>query len=229
MYVFLFFVELFILFLLSKQVTMLLSSFLYRSTHSKKVTIYLMALIFFPGTFIHEISHYLMAHLLFVPTYRIEFFPKLEGQSLKLGSVSIARTDIFRSILIGMAPFLLGTSLLLALLFYAETNHLFENVTFAMLLIYAAFEIGNTMFSSKKDLEGAIELVLALIVLAIILYLLGFNMPQVSLNSIFENQTLKNILQKGNILLLVPITIDIILIGLLKLLAKQTKKQLQAE
>jgi len=217
MYIGIFFAELFVLFLLSKQVTALLASFLHRSTHSKKLTVYLMAIIFFPGTFIHEISHYLMSHLLFVPTYRIEFFPKLEGQSIKLGSVSIAKTDIFRSILIGMAPFLFGTGLLLALLFYAEKNHLFENLLFAMLLIYAAFEIGNTMFSSKKDLEGAIELILTLAILALILYLLGFTVPSIDLNTISENPTLKTIFQKGSVLLTIPIAIDIILIGLLRL------------
>ncbi len=177
-----------------------------------------MAIIFFPGTFVHEVSHYLMSHLLFVPTYRIEFFPKLEDRGIKLGSVSIAKTDVFRSLLIGMAPFLMGTVLLLALLFYAEKNHLFENVFFAALLIYAAFEIGNTMFSSKKDLEGAVELILAIAVVMLAFYMLGFQAPSINLNAILDNPVLKNIFQKGNVLLLVPILLDTCLIILFKLL-----------
>ncbi len=218
LYLALFFLELFVLFLLSRQVTTLLASFLHRLTHNRKLTIYLMAIIFFPGTFIHEVSHYLMAHLLFVPTYRIEFFPKIDGESLKLGSVSIAKTDIFRSILIGMAPFFMGTSLLLALLLYAEKNHLFENVTFAILLIYAAFEIGNTMFSSKKDLEGAVELILSLTIVVGIVYLLGFNGVSIDLTTIISNPSLNNVFQKGSTLLLIPVVLDASLIALLRFL-----------
>src|SRR5260221_5738718 len=113
-----FFIELFLLFFLSKQLTMVVSRYFFRISHSKNLTVYLMALLFFPGTLIHELSHFLMAHLVMVQTGKIEFWPKLEGDTVKLGSVEVAKTDPFRRLLIGMAPFLFGTVILLALLFY---------------------------------------------------------------------------------------------------------------
>src|SRR5438045_1842305 len=116
-YALIFLSELLILFFLSRLLTRNLSSLLYHTTRSQKATIYLMALLFFPGTVIHELSHAIMAGLLFVHTGHIELWPKLEGQHVKLGSVAIAHTDIFRRFLIGAAPFFFGTTLLLGLLF----------------------------------------------------------------------------------------------------------------
>ncbi len=177
-----------------------------------------MAFIFFPGTLLHELSHALMAHLLFVPVHRMEFFPKLEGEHIKLGSISIEKTDILRSILIGMAPFLIGTSLLLILLFYGVKNHLFENLFVTIFLGYIVFEVGNTMFSSKKDLEGAIELLLLIASLVGACYLLGLRIPAINLEAILTNPLLKDVFQKGSIFLLVPLGLDLILIAPLNLL-----------
>src|SRR5438105_14179391 len=129
-----FFAELFALFLLSRVLTRLLSVFFHRITRSQTITIYLIALLFFPGTLIHELAHFFMARLLFVPVANMEFIPKLNGSTVKLGSVSIARTDPIRRLLIGMAPFFIGTSILLGVLFLATRNNLFANRIFVMLI-----------------------------------------------------------------------------------------------
>jgi hypothetical protein len=219
-FVFLFFSELFILFILSRLLTRSLSSLFYRLSKNPKITIYLMAFLFFPGTLLHELAHYLMAKLLFVPTYRIEFFPKLEGQNLKLGSVSIAKTDFFRRLLIGTAPFLLGTSILLATLFYGTKNELFTNPLFGLLLGYIIFEVGNTMFSSKKDMEGALELLLALGLIIFVFYLVGFRPPVVNPDLLVGNKMVKQIFEKGTLFLLAPIGLDTLIILLQKLINK---------
>lgn len=212
-----FFSELFLLFLLSRTVTKKLSRFLYHQTRSQKITITGIALLFFPGTFIHELSHYLMAQFLFVPVGHMEFVPKIEGTSVKLGSVSIARTDIFRRLLIGMAPFLFGTTIILILLFYAAHNNLFDNPLFILLIGYVLFEIGNTMFSSKKDMEGAIELLLTLGVIGTIFYFVGLRLPEIAIASIFEQPLVAKAFEKGSLFLLAPLGIDILIIGLFKL------------
>lgn len=212
----LFFIELFILFLLSHVVTKKLSRFFYHITHSAKTTIYLLALLFFPGTLLHELSHFFMAQLLFVPVGKMEFVPKLEGNSVKLGSVSIARTDIFRRLLIGMAPFFFGTSILLGILFLAAQNNLFEQPLFILLIGYAVFEIGNTMFSSKKDLEGAIELLLAIFVISIVLYFAGVRLPALNTEAFFAQPRVMTVFEKGTLFLLFPLILDILIIGLLK-------------
>lgn len=215
----LFLIELFTLFLLSKSVTQLLGTFFHRLTQSNKATVQLLALLFFPGTLFHELSHALMAGLLFVPVGTIDLFPKVEEHGIKLGSVSIARTDPFRRFLIGMAPFFFGTTFLLGILFYATQNNLFSNYLFILLIGYLVFEIGNTMFSSKKDMEGAIELLLVVLFFAIVFYILGFRIP-VSPDIIFENPIVLQVLQKGILFLLIPLGINVSIITLMKLFYK---------
>jgi hypothetical protein len=196
-------------------VTSLLSLVIHKITRSRKITIHIMAFLFFPGTFLHELSHLIMANLLSVRVYHVEFLPKLEGDGLKLGSVSTEKTDIFRRILIGMSPFLAGSGILLLLLFYAGKNDLFDNFAVTILLGYAIFEIGNTMFSSKKDLEGALELLVIIALIATASYILGFRInPQ----TLLEDPLLKRIFQQGSILLLTPIYIDLGLIVILRFL-----------
>ncbi|HSA83801.1 MAG TPA: hypothetical protein VLF20_02855 [Patescibacteria group bacterium] len=213
-----FFGALLLLFFLSKTVSARLSLLFYRITKSQKATVNLMAFLFFPGTIIHELSHFFMAALLFVPTGHIDLWPKMEdNHSVKLGSVQIAQTDIFRRFLIGAAPFLFGVSLLLGLLFFFVTNNLFANHWFVVLMVYLAFEIGNTMFSSKKDMEGALELFGALLFFTLVLYFLGVRIPELDIPSFFNNPTVSEIFRQGSIFLSVPLGIDIIILLLLRI------------
>jgi len=217
--------ELIFLFLISRFLTRKLSALLYRITRSQLATINLMAFLFFPGTVLHEVSHFLMAGLLFVPVGHVELWPKLEGNYVKLGSVQIAQTDIFRRFLIGVAPFLFGTVLLVGMLFYAAQNNLFDNKWFTLLLGYAAFEIGNTMFSSKKDMEGALELFAAFLVFAIIFYFLGVRIPAINFDAIFANQIITQVFKQGTMILLIPLGIDVLLFAILSLLARKNSRQ----
>jgi|SRR5579885_608796 len=214
-----FFLELLVLFFLSKQLTIHISRFFFRITRSRKATIYLMALLFFPGTVIHELSHFLMAHLIFVQTGEIDLWPRAEEDSVKLGSVAIARSDPFRRFFIGTAPFLFGTALLLALLFLAIQQHWLDTIGLLLILLYALFEIGNTMFSSKKDMEGAVELFAVLAIFTIALYFLGVRLPALNPSAFFANQLVTEVFQKGSIFLLVPLGLDVIIILVIKFLS----------
>jgi hypothetical protein len=213
----LFFSELFILFLLSRSVTRGLSSFIYHHTKSKRITVFLLAFLFFPGTLIHELSHYIAAKVLFVRTYGMELIPKLDGENLKLGSVSLEKPDFLRHLLIGMAPFLIGTTILLSILYCAVDKQLFNNTFFIVIIGYLVFEIGNTMFSSKKDMEGAIELLLILIILGGGLYISGINFPFLDPTIILEKPIIEQLFEKGSLFLLAPIGIDLLIISVLKL------------
>jgi hypothetical protein len=74
------------------------------------VAIWLFFLVFLPGTLIHELSHWLAAKLLWVPTGRIVIWPRVQpGRSLWLGTVQVGRTDPLRGSLIGLAPLLAGS------------------------------------------------------------------------------------------------------------------------
>ncbi len=80
------------------------------ATRSPGITVGVFSLIFFPGIFLHELSHWLMAKLLFVPTGGFSLIPQTmpDGQ-LQLGYVEAAESDIFRDTLVGAAPLLTGT------------------------------------------------------------------------------------------------------------------------
>src|SRR5882672_2817687 len=212
----LFFIELFILFLLSRRLTRILSQLFYHISKSQQVTITAIAILFFPGTLIHEFAHALSAGLLGVHVGTIEFMPKIDGDRVKLGSVQIAHTDPIRRFIIGAAPFFLGTTLLISLLFYFVQNQLFNNYLFVIFVGYAIFEIGNTMFSSKKDMEGAIELFIAIILIIIIFYLLGVRLPAINPNAILSQPLVQEVFQRGSVFLLVPLGIDGFIILLLK-------------
>ena len=221
LYFSLFFGELVLLFLLSRNLTQVLSHVLYRITKSKRVTIFAISFLFFPGTLLHECAHAIAARLLGVQVGAIEFIPKVEGETVKLGSVQVSQSDPIRRFFIGAAPFFFGTLLLLGLLFYAAQNRLFTNNFSLVLISYAVFEIGNTMFSSKKDMEGALELFITLISLVVILYLLGIRFTPVNPNVLFSQPLIQEVFRQGSLFLLIPLAIDILIILLFKPLGKK--------
>jgi hypothetical protein len=149
-----------------------------------------------------------------VPVGEIEFMPRVDGDHVKLGSVQIAQTDPFRRFLIGAAPFIIGTLILLGILFYTVQNHFFNNIFVILLVGYLVFEIGNTMFSSKKDMEGALELFGTIIVLMIVFYLLGLRLPAINPNIILNQPLFQEVFKQGAIFLLAPLAIDSVIIVL---------------
>lgn len=180
------------------------------------MTISLIAFLFLPGTIIHELAHAFSAGLLGVHVGEIEFVPKVHGDSVKLGSVQIAQTDPIRRFLIGAAPFFAGTAIMLGLIFFAVQNHLFDNYFLVILIAIAVFEIGNTMFSSKKDMEGALELLGTLALLVLIFYLLGVRLPSFNPDTFLSQPFIKEVFQRGSLFLLFPLAIDVLIVLLLR-------------
>jgi hypothetical protein len=216
LYFTLFFIELLLLFILSRSLTRTLSIFFYHISKSRHFTITAIAILFFPGTVIHELAHALFAGLLGVHVGEMEFLPKVDNEHVKLGSVQVAHSDPIRRFLIGAAPFIFGTAILLGLLFFFVQNKLYDNYLFVLLVGYAVFEIGNTMFSSKKDMEGALELFVTIIVVVIVLYFLGVRLPSFNPNSIFGQPLINDMFFRGSLFLLVPLAIDTIVLLLFR-------------
>ena len=78
-------------------------------TRRPNLALGLFSLVFFPGVFLHEMSHFLMARLLQVRTGRFSLLPKVMADAtLRMGYVETARTDVLRDALIGTAPLLTG-------------------------------------------------------------------------------------------------------------------------
>lgn len=123
---------------------------------------YLYAFLFLPATLIHELSHFLMAKILFVAVARFNLFPRMVGSMFQLGSVSIAKTDLIRESLIGLAPFFTG----IAISFYLIKSGI--NIVTAYLLIQSV----NSMFLSFSDIKAFLKLIVLLALLALIYFLI---------------------------------------------------------
>ena len=161
-------------------------------TRRASLTMVLFSLLFFPGVFIHELSHFLMAKLLFVPTGNFSFIPQsMPNGTLRLGYVEVSKTDILRDSLIGMAPLIAGGLFIsyaaiykLNLLPLWDVLRVADFSTFWQGLIalpslpdfplwfYLSFTVSSTMLPSESDrgawvpLAGAIALLIAIAIFA---------------------------------------------------------------
>ena len=216
-YIIILFAELVILYFLSKRLTQDLFNFIYGLTKKRNLAIYILAVLFLPGTFIHEISHFLTALFLFVPVGEVEFLPEIQGSdSLKMGSVAIGKTDPIRKFLVGIAPFIIGTFLIIGSLSFLTLNNLLENPYFLILISYLVFSVGNTMFASKSDLKGAGELFVFLLFIYSLAVIFRIDSPGLNREIVLSTDAVF-LIKTANLLLAVPLILDTAVIYLLKL------------
>ena len=72
-------------------------------------------LLVLPGVVLHELSHAAVAVMLRVPVISVDLFRFRRGRDARQGEVVVARVDPLRMSLIGAAPLLAGTAVLLVL------------------------------------------------------------------------------------------------------------------
>ncbi len=222
--------ELLTLFLTSKYLIQALYGIFYRIFRKHGAAATCVFIIFFPGVIIHELSHLISAEALMVRTGELEVAPRVEGNSLRMGSVMVAKTDIFRSMLIGVAPIIVGTAVMLSILFFYlrfvpfGSNFSGINTGFTLVVLWAIFLIVNTMFSSKKDLEGVVELGLASFfigfIISIMLLVLKVDFFPVILG-FFGNSWLVEAVKTISLLLLVPVGINTSMLVLARLMLRR--------
>lgn len=148
-----------------------------RLTRSNSWSVTLLAIIFLPGVIIHELSHLLTAGILQVPVGEVSFTPEIREDDVRLGRVMIGHADPIRRAIIGFAPVIMGNLIIFISFYYFSTLHLQGNILFDLLFFFVLFEIGNTMFSSKKDLEGTLEILLPLTFIFLVIFIMGFRAP----------------------------------------------------
>jgi hypothetical protein len=126
----------------------------------------------------------------------------------------VGNTDGLRKIIIGIAPLLFGLAVIILSIYFFLKLHLMNQWWALPALTYLVFGVGNTMFLSKKDLEGFRVLLVILLVSTLLLRVLvvaGFvSFPQEFTPSVVD------FLIQTNIFLLVPVAIDVLVILLLK-------------
>lgn len=156
----------------------------------------LYAVILFPGVLLHELSHWLTAKLLGVRTGSFSVMPRQKPDgTIQLGYVEYYRgktLDPVRESLIGGAPMIVGTAVILLIGFkvFTVTNlaaaiqsgdmdtltitlATFFQTDFILLWIYLIFAISNAMLPSKSDRRAWPAFVVAMAILAGFIYLLG--------------------------------------------------------
>jgi hypothetical protein len=154
-------------------------------TRNRQLTIGLFSVLFFPGVFLHELSHFLMAKVLRVPTRDFSFIPhSLPDGRVQMGYVETEKSDILRDSLIGLAPLISGTLFIV----YAGLNRLQIDAILGLLTngqldllwlevqrlpqvndfyvwFYLAFTVSSTMMPSESDRHAWLPLGLWVVVL----------------------------------------------------------------
>ena len=85
------FLQFVVLLLLSRQVHQKFFRLFFRLTRSKKIATWLMAILFLPGTLIHELAHFLMATVLLVPVGKLELMPEVARLRRGFGEAGLHR------------------------------------------------------------------------------------------------------------------------------------------
>ncbi|MBN1878247.1 MAG: hypothetical protein JXA33_28770 [Anaerolineae bacterium] len=153
-----------------------------------EIALWLYALLLFPGVCLHEVSHAVVAAILGVKIGRINIFPKRIGNRIQLGFVPVQETDFLRASLIGAAPLLSGSAVVVAVGhfvfgtpdvvtalsigdWFAALRGLRAafNTPDVWIWAYLVFTIGNTMLPSRSDVHAWPILIGVLIVLGALL------------------------------------------------------------
>ena len=161
------------IYFLSKRSINKLATILDRIFHNHHLVNGIIALTFFPGTVLHEMAHFFMATILFLKVAKVNLLPTWEKNSIKLGSVTYYKRDVFRSILVGIAPIFVGTGIL----WWLSLTGFFPAHTWWMNIIlgYIIWVISSTMFSSRQDLIDILYVIPLIIFIAIIVFLFKIN------------------------------------------------------
>jgi len=103
------------LLLLSRWITRHVQGIGYLLSGDGHIALLLYFMLMLPGVLVHELCHVLSAWLLRVPVrhFSMGLRPKGGSNRVSLGSVDIAETDALRSSLIGLAPLIGGSGLIL--------------------------------------------------------------------------------------------------------------------
>ena len=222
-YLLIIFLELTVLLLFSMIIPSLLTQIFFFFTKSHKMAIYLLSIIVLPGTFIHEMAHLLTAGGLLVNVGEISLMPEIRENGVKLGHVEIQKTDFFRRALIGFAPVFFGMAILTGGIWLANDRFFSLGIYpwwLILALFYLMIVIGNTMFSSRKDLEGTLGFVALFIGLFGALYFLGFERIFAVLKvNLVDNHL--GFYQNFAFFLAVPVVGDILVYLIAKLLVKK--------
>ncbi len=188
-----------------------------------------------PGVVVHELSHWLMAKLLFVRVSWPKLGPVRKGRGgrVSLGSVRVGRVDRWRAGLIGVAPLLGGTAVILLIghlvlgvgeLSASVGGQGLEGILDGLgqmaqvadfwLWLYLVFSVANAMVPSESDMATVRPVLIFLgIVAAILLVVTG--VPAISDEAVQRVNGIASFLASAFLLTLAVDLLFMALIGLM--------------
>ncbi len=149
--------------------------------------------IFLPGVALHELSHWVAAKLLGVETARVSLWPRRQPDgTLRLGFVETAKVDFVREAIIGAAPLLAGSAVVV-LIGYSRlaigplgaavasgdvagmAQKLIASLQSAdaFVWLYLLFAVSNSMMPSASDRRAWLPVTTLLALLGLGLYFVG--------------------------------------------------------
>jgi hypothetical protein len=163
-----------------------------RLSGDMNVAIMVYYLLMFPGIVLHELSHYFMARLLQMQVGAFALGPKKRRNTIELGSVTVASGGSIRDSLVGLAPFLVGTAVLLLISYYvfdvAAMGEAWRTASWAgvwaklhgiwrvadfWLWAYVIFVVSNSMTPSEADRQPWVVAGIYLGIALLAVWLLG--------------------------------------------------------
>ncbi|CAN5405388.1 hypothetical protein BH10CHL1_BH10CHL1_46690 [soil metagenome] len=160
-------------------------------------------LILLPGIIIHEAAHWITAYILGLKPSQFRVWPKSQGRFIGLGSVKVRRGNLWQDNLVGLAPLIIGSSLLALIgqrIFFADQistavlqgrwiealQDFWQVLSTAdgALWAYLLFVIGNAMMPSVSDRESLKPLLLYVVLAALLYFVIG--LPLSSLAAVLD-------------------------------------------
>ncbi|MDP1722569.1 MAG: hypothetical protein Q8L37_05155 [Candidatus Gottesmanbacteria bacterium] len=219
----LFITELILLYLLSRKLIQSVFTVLFYLTRSRTIGIWIVTIIFFPGTVVHELAHLFTAEILGVHTGKLTLIPEsLEGTEIKAGGVMIAETDPLRRTLIGLAPVYIGILVLSVIAYFARhalagtQEHVLRGWLPLTLIFYLLFSVSNSMFSSKEDMKGVLPFAVTAAIFLIAGYFAGLRIGLTGQLLTGLNLVIQTLVQSLGIVLGINIIVLFITTTLLK-------------
>ena len=180
-----------LLLFLQRQLHKEIQTIFYVLTKRLDVAFALFSVLFFPGVLLHELSHYLAARLLKVPVMEFSLTPQtLPDGNIRLGYIETHSTDVLRDALIGLAPLLAG-SLVIIYIGVVQLNILaliplinsftgFKNAVQILLnqpdfwlWLYILLVISSTMFPSSSDRKSWLPIGIFLFIIGLMILVTG--------------------------------------------------------
>ena len=178
-----------LLFVLSNKLALYIQRLFIVLTRSPDIAMLGLFFTLFPGIYIHEGAHWIMARALGLRASRFRVWPKRQGRSIGMGSVSVQQADPIRDSLVGLAPLIAGSILITVI---SHTQFDAYALTTALIALdlkgawqifwselrgsdgavwaYLLFVIANAMMPSSSDREP-LKPVLLYLAAATVLYL----------------------------------------------------------